>query len=143
MKVGRNWRWIATLVGLVGLVLLFAWLSGSPAPTPRPAPEPTTPAATTPSPASPTPEGVLVPISVQGGEATVTGLSTVRVGRGDPVLLSVTADAADVIHVHGYNLKKRTNPGGTVEVAFLATKPGSFVVELEKSGLRLCLLRVT
>ena len=130
-------------MGLIGLVLLFTALSGGPASSPRPAPGPTTPPATPASPASPTPEGVLVPISVLGGEATVTGLSTVRVTRGDPVLLSVTADVADVIHVHGYGLKKRTKPGGTVDVVFVATKRGSFVVELEGSGLRLCVLRVS
>ncbi len=51
-------------------------------------------------------------------------------------------DAADSVHVHGYDLTAAVEPNQTVLVAFTATIRGVFEVELEQSGLLLVELAV-
>jgi hypothetical protein len=66
----------------------------------------------------------------------------VDVGLGSPVRIEVTADVADEVHVHGYDLMVDTVPGQPVTVEFTADIPGVFEVELEGSKLPLTRLQV-
>jgi len=80
-------------------------------------------------------------IRVSGGQP-VGGVSTISVHKGEPVLLVVTSDVRDEVHVHGYDLHKDVSPGGTVRFAFRATIDGVFEIELEKRATQIASLQV-
>lgn len=110
--------------------------AASPAPPTSPSSAPAAP-----SPAS-TPEGTVIDVTYAGGQ--VTGVaSRVPVGVGERVLLRVTSDVAEQIHVHGYDLDLDIPAGGTGEVEFVADQPGSWEVELHDAGRPLFQLRVS
>ena len=80
-------------------------------------------------------------VKVRGGKVSGdTGRITVPVGA--PVVLSVSSDVADEIHVHGYDRKANIPAGATASVVFTANTPGVFEVELENSKLQLLQLQV-
>jgi len=82
-----------------------------------------------------------ISIKVRGGKASGdTGRIAVPVGT--PIVLSVSSDVADEIHVHGYDRKAKIPAGATAAVTFVANTPGVFKVELENSKLQLLQLQV-
>jgi hypothetical protein len=82
-------------------------------------------------------------ISVDVVDGRVEGVDQrVDVGLGDKVAIQVTSDAADEVHVHGYDKKVNVTPNQAATVSFTADIPGAFEVELEESGLLLFELRV-
>jgi copper(I)-binding protein len=87
---------------------------------------------TTPPPAQPT----VVRIMVVDG-APQGGIVRKTVSQGDQVVLVVTSDVADEIHLHGYDKSRDVEAGGTVRLPFKATIPGRFEVELESRGVQI------
>jgi len=71
------------------------------------------------------------------------GVKTVSFKKNDQVVLKVNSDTADEIHVHGYDLKKDVEKGGSVTFTFKATIEGRFEVELENAGTQIANLEVT
>src|SRR3954453_14272350 len=71
------------------------------------------------------------------------GVKTVTFKKGDQAVLKVNSDTADEIHVHGYDLKKDVEKGGSVTFNFKATIDGRFEVELENAGTQIANLEVT
>lgn len=71
------------------------------------------------------------------------GVKTVTFKKGDQAVLKVNSDTADEIHVHGYDLKKDVEKGGSVTFSFKATIDGRFEVELEDAGTQIANLEVT
>ena len=51
--------------------------------------------------------------------------------KGDRVVVVVTSDVTDHVHVHGYDLLRDVAPGAPARIAFRATIPGRFEIELE------------
>ena len=94
--------------------------------------ETTTTAAATP---------VEVTIVVENG-APKGGIVRQTVSKGDHVVLVVTSDVADEIHLHGYDKSKDVPAGGTIRLSFTATLPGRFEVELEQRGVQIADLTV-
>jgi hypothetical protein len=89
-----------------------------------------------------TPAGQRIEVTVVGGR--VSGdTGRVPVGSGDHVTLVVTSDVADEIHLHGYDLTAALSPGTPTELAFDATIPGVFEVELHEAGTVLLSLQVS
>lgn len=86
-------------------------------------------------------DGVLVSLTVQGGEVT-GGKERVAVSLGEEVTIEVDADVDDVIHVHGYELHQDVAAGEKAEVTFTADIAGVFKVELEDRGMTLVELEV-
>ena len=135
------------------LLALTACGGGDPGGGASPTATTTTPAGTpsgTPSPAASGPRCALPPVPPSGTTivtATVTGgrVETAQrrydVRLGSPVRIDVTTDVPDEVHVHGYDLRKRTVPGCAVVIDFEATIPGSVEVELESSHVELFELR--
>ena len=125
---------LATLL-LAGCGASTPGAGSSPAPTSAP---PTTAGSTTSTPtAAPTQTAVAVQtieVTVAGGEI-VGGLSTVDVPMNTRFRLMVTSDAADEVHLHGYDLKAEVAAGGTVTIEGTATIPGVVVAELEGAAL--------
>jgi FtsP/CotA-like multicopper oxidase with cupredoxin domain len=109
--------------GLVAIVLAFVLLQPGggrdqeqvAAPTPASvtarAPAGTTPATTptTRAPARPAAPKVQT-IRVRGGKP-VGGMQDIEVDKGKTVRFRVVADAAEVVHLHGYDIAKPVAPG--------------------------------
>lgn len=98
----------------------------------------TTTTETTPPPAGPT----VVRVRVVGGVPR-GGIVREKVKKGDRVVLIVTSDVRDHVHVHGYNLFRDVGPGRRARIAFRANIPGRFVVELEDRHAQIAELTVT
>lgn len=64
------------------------------------------------------------------------------VEEGSIVEMIVTTDAADRVHVHGYEILAMVSPDDPAEIVFTADSAGVFEVELEDSGLFLFDLQV-
>jgi heme/copper-type cytochrome/quinol oxidase subunit 2 len=61
---------------------------------------------------------------------------------GSTVEVVVTADVAQEVHIHGYDLHVDTVVGQPVTKEFVASTPGVFEVELEQSKTLLTRLQV-
>jgi hypothetical protein len=93
-------------------------------------------------PSAPATVGQRLEVTVTGGQ--VTGdTGRVPVPAGEHVTLVVTSDAADELHVHGYDLGADLAPGTPATVEFDATIPGVFEVELHDAGTLLLSLQVS
>jgi hypothetical protein len=90
---------------------------------------------------SPTPEGNVVRVRVAGGN--VQGVEdTVDLAIGEKLTIIVRSDAADEVHVHGYDLFDDVGPGEQARIELTADIPGVFEVELEDEHLLLFELQV-
>lgn len=101
----------------------------------------TAPSTGAPAPATTTTAGTVLAVTVRGG-SVVDGASRQRATLNQPVTIRVTSDAADEVHVHGYDERVDVVPGRTAEVTFVANIPGVFEVELERSHKLLFTLEV-
>ena len=81
-------------------------------------------------------ERVAVAVEVRDGRV-VGGAPQVQVALGDTVAVSVLADRADSIHVHGYDVIVDVPVGVETKLEFVANVPGVFEIELEDRGLLL------
>jgi hypothetical protein len=70
------------------------------------------------------------------------GIVRETVSKGDRVVLVVTSDVADEVHLHGYDITRDVAAGRTARIAFQATLPGRFEVELEERGVPIADLTV-
>lgn len=137
------WRLLVLVAGAAVAVALFLVLrdgdeSEEAAPPPPPARTATVTNPVQPPP-PPKPRPVVVRIAVRGGRAP---LERVTVRRGQQVVLIVTSDVADHIHLHGYNVLRDVAPGKPARLAFRATIPGRFEVELEDRHVQIADLTV-
>jgi hypothetical protein len=64
------------------------------------------------------------------------------VALGDNVVLVVTGDATDEVHVHGYDLLAELRPDQPATITFVADIPGVFEIELESAHQLLAELEV-
>ena len=81
-------------------------------------------------------------ITVSQGKATGdTGRQ--QVALGTRLRITVTADVADEVHVHVYDLKQQLSVNQPGFVEFVADKPGVIDVELEGAGLTLTRLVIS
>ena len=96
---------------------------------------PTTPPEPPPPPPGP-PPAARVAIVVKGG-TPVGGVGSVTVAKGRRVVLVVTSDIPEEVHLHGYNIARDVAPGEPARIPFRATIVGTVEVELEHSGVPL------
>ncbi|MCP2343264.1 hypothetical protein [Actinomadura rupiterrae] len=126
------------------LVLLLAAGCGKPAPHADGgvAPSGSAPAPVSPSGAPPAGAGVVeVRVSVVKGRV-VPPSRTVKVHRGATVQITVTSDAAEEFHLHGYDRELELAPGRPGTLRLVASVPGVFEAELHHSGARVFELQV-
>ncbi len=90
---------------------------------------------------SPTPSVRTVAVFYAGGEVTGTS-GREEVPVGEQVVLRISSDVAEQVHVHGYDLEGVIPAGGSVDIPLTASIPGVFEVELHDSGKVLFQLRV-
>ena len=110
--------------------------------TPPPPPPPPPPATPPPPPPAPKPEVETIRIVVRGGKP-VGGIVRPSVKKGEKVRIVVRSDVADEVHLHGYDIARDVTPGSPATIAFTASIPGRFEVELEDRGLPLAEIEVT
>ncbi|HUH08521.1 MAG TPA: hypothetical protein VML96_12050 [Egibacteraceae bacterium] len=82
----------------------------------------------------------VVTVKIENG--AVTSPERVEVALGTPLRIEVTSDAADEVHVHGYDITGQLEPGRTEAIEFVADVPGVFGVELHSTHSELFQLRV-
>lgn len=82
----------------------------------------------------------LIEVVVRRG--SVEGGGRHEVPLNERIRLRVTSDAAEEVHVHGYEHRFAVGPTGPAEITFVANLPGVFEVELEKAHRRLFSLEV-
>ncbi len=144
----------AALVPALVAVLLTGCAAGqeqqdTAAPAPSSSPQASTPEpsalpsqAQTPTAApSPTPSVRTVAVAFAGGQVTGTS-GREEVPVGEPVVLRISSDVAEEVHVHGYDAYGDIPAGGSVDIPLTADIPGVFEVELHDSGKVLFQLRV-
>jgi len=152
--VSPEFRKVALIVAVLGFaVALFAALrpdddepasttaaATTQAATTEPA---TTAAATTEAPPATTAPAAptTIAIVVAGGQPT-GGIQRVTLSKGEKVVLVVSSDVADEVHLHGYDVSADVAAGGSAEIPFTADTVGKFEVELEESGVQLAELEV-
>lgn len=138
-----------TLIVLL-VVLLTGCAAGEQDATTAPAAAGTTPSSASSAPATasasptpaPTPAVRTIDVSYAAGEVSgTTGREDVALG--EQVVLRITSDVADQVHVHGYDLEQDLPAGVPVEIPLTASIPGGFEVELHDAGRALFQLRVS
>ncbi|MEJ7567673.1 MAG: hypothetical protein WKF41_05335 [Gaiellaceae bacterium] len=87
------------------------------------------------------PGTVRIDYTITGGTPQ-GGIARDSVSRGRIVVLRVSADVADHVHLHGYDLMANVAPGAPARIRFVASVPGRFEIELEDSGVQIGELEV-
>ena len=90
-------------------------------------------AATTASTAAGSGAATVIEATVVGGKVTAAE-DRFEVAKGTDVIIRVTADVEEPVHLHGYDIEADATPGQPAEISFTADIPGVFEVELEDSG---------
>jgi hypothetical protein len=85
-----------------------------------------------PAPAAAPPEKTFDLAIVRG--ALPAAQRVLRVEKDDAVRLRVTADAPGVLHLHGYRLEAKLEPGAPSEVAFKGYATGRYALEWHGAG---------
>lgn len=80
--------------------------------------------------AAQTPEATF-DLKIENGKVA-PNMRNLRVRQGDAVKLRWTADRPIVLHLHGYDIELKVEPGAVAEMAFLARAAGRFPVEEHK-----------
>jgi heme/copper-type cytochrome/quinol oxidase subunit 2 len=81
-------------------------------------------------------------IIVRNGKPAI-GVQHLTAPKGGRIVLRVTSDVSDEVHVHGYDLMQDVGPGKPVQIRFVANIVGRFVIELEHRGTPLAELEVS
>ncbi|MEI8409237.1 MULTISPECIES: cupredoxin domain-containing protein [unclassified Kribbella] len=76
---------------------------------------------------------VTVSVTVANGKVNPSG-ATIKVKAGQTVLVTAVSDAADEVHIHGYDKELPLTPGKPASVKFTANMKGTFEIETHESG---------
>ncbi|HEY1285667.1 MAG TPA: hypothetical protein VGF04_06225 [Solirubrobacterales bacterium] len=80
-------------------------------------------------------------IVVKNGKP-VGGIAQLTYNKGEQVRFKVDSDVSDEVHMHGYDIMKDVEAGGSVSFDFPATIEGVFEAELEGRKEQILELRV-
>jgi hypothetical protein len=131
-------------------MLVLAGCSGGDSGSGSSTPSPSAPASTLPTssatPGSPNtsspsntadPSGeqadVTIDVTVANGKVNPSG-ATIKAKAGQTVLVKAISDAAEELHIHGYDKELELAPGKAASVKFTANMKGTFEIETHKSG---------
>ena len=85
--------------------------------------------------------GSTLDVVVRGGEPA-GGIQHLTVTKDDEVLIRVSSDVEDEVHVHGYDVVQDVAAAESVEIRFKADIVGRFEIELEQRGTPIAELEV-
>lgn len=131
---------VAVLIGACGSDDDTDVASTSTTTTAPPGTGPTT--SVEPSTSSTTPANRVIELAFTGGQVS-GGVRTEKVALGETVVLRVTSDVSEEVHVHTYDVVAPVGPGAPAELEVEATIPGRHEVELEERGRQLVVLEVS
>ena len=75
-------------------------------------------------------------------EGVVSGPESLQVQQGDQVRIELHSDAADDLHLHGYDLNGKVAPGSPLVLSFQAERSGRFELELHDAHQSIGILEV-
>jgi plastocyanin len=87
------------------------------------------------------PKPAIPAITIKHGKA-VGGVQTVTVKAGDRVRFKVVSDAAHEIHLHGLDIAKKVNAGGSVTFDVKSNAPGIYEFEIEDTKTKIGQVKV-
>jgi len=76
---------------------------------------------------------VTINVTVANGKVNPSG-ATIKAKAGQTVLVTAVSDAADELHIHGYDKELELTPGKPASVTFTADMKGTFEIETHESG---------
>jgi hypothetical protein len=88
-----------------------------------------------------TTEPKIATMVIRDGEP-VGGVQDLSFDEGDDIRFRVESDAAWEIHLHGYDIPKEVEAGGSVEFDVPATIEGVFEVEIEQTATQIAEITV-
>ncbi|MEU6432533.1 hypothetical protein ABZ860_42065 [Microbispora sp. NPDC046973] len=138
----------------LGVALLMATSacggSDAVAPAQPAAPAPAESALAAPAESAPAESAPAEPAAAASGDSAVKEITVTVAGRkvtpppgrievtkGQTVRITVTSDAADEAHLHGYDKEADLKPGTPASIEFVADETGLFEMETHESGLQL------
>lgn len=77
--------------------------------------------------------GPLFKIAVEGG-VVKGGPRSLRVDKGDRVMIQITSDSEDEVHLHGIDIEADVAPRRQGTLEFTAKDQGSYELELHEAG---------
>lgn len=80
-------------------------------------------------------------LEVQNGKLT-EDIRALTAYQGQTLVFNVAGDAADELHIHGYDKTVALKAGETAQLEFEAGKTGRFELELHEAGQQLTFLEV-
>jgi hypothetical protein len=72
-------------------------------------------------------------LHIEGGRVAET-MSVIRVKQGDVVRLRWSTDRSIILHLHGYDIERKIEPGAIGVMEFAANATGRFPVEVHRSA---------
>jgi hypothetical protein len=70
------------------------------------------------------------------------GTKVIKMTKGDELLLNVTSDMEDELHVHGLDLRARVLPGKTTSLLIQGARTGRFPIELHHANVTIAVLEI-
>jgi hypothetical protein len=71
-----------------------------------------------------------------------SGQSVMQVHQGEQIVLRISSNTTDELHLHGYDLHARITPQQTAVLEFSANRTGRFTLELHEAQTELGALEV-
>jgi len=90
---------------------------------------------------SSSPSGRTIEVTVEGSKVTPAP-TTVDLGVGEKLTLTVTSDHADQLHIHGFEVEQDLVAGQPTTVTVTGDQPGVYEVETHHPELRLMKIAV-
>jgi len=72
--------------------------------------------------------------TMYSGPFSLNHSATIKAKAGQTVLVTAVSDAADEVHIHGYDKELPLTPGKPASVKFTADMKGTFEIETHESG---------
>lgn len=70
------------------------------------------------------------------------GVKRIEADNGERVRILVKSDVQDSVHLHGYDIEKPVQAGGSAKFNFVADADGIYEIELEQRGVPIAELQV-
>jgi hypothetical protein len=127
-------RVVAGIVIVVVAVVLFAVLRDDGESASEKADKSSEPAGKTTAKKDSADKGAEITTIVIKNGKPVGGIAQLTYDEGEQVRFKVDSDVSDEVHMHGYDIMKDVEAGGSVSFDFPATIEGIFEAELEDRG---------
>jgi hypothetical protein len=122
-------NWLFLIVALLALIGLFIFLK----------PKPTTTYQAFPNPTSESTQSAQMQNNVKSFDLVIkdkkliSGPETLQVSEGDQVVINITSDSDEELHLHGYDKSIDLQTNEPAKLEFVANLTGRFEYELENS----------